>query len=458
MVCNKAMKEALDDIIQGIDFTYKMDDIISNLPKNQKFNAQQLRGYLTKKGVSPKEIEASGILEPYLNDSRAFTAEEWEIMSSEEGKHRFEKEALEGSNYPEITLGRKGEDNPTYQEKLFTAPPVKESTNLSHLSSDVPKGKSLLGWNRIHLDKINGKNTTVLNEFQSDWLQAERQGAGSFESNIQRNKEKLKETEILLNNAKDSFNRINMEVSELYEQFRLKYGGNAIKEAEKDARYIKLADEYEAAQELVSELEKEQIRYKKLTRTTIADFPMKPEKFHQLMIVDAINEAIENGTKRVAIPIERENELVGTEGVTKFYDSLNKSILPDIRKKLEKQGLRIKLSKEDYTEGLSKAEQLEGSALFNEEIDKILGKGKATELLYVAPNNAPHMKFMVDNPIEKLKSLNIPELKDFLYGTSKSNTLHIIEIEEIPNKRVKWDVYAVLAALGLEKYVNKEEN
>jgi hypothetical protein len=39
-----------------------------------------------------------------------------------------------------------------------------------------------------------------------------------------------------------------------------------------------------------------------------------------------------------------------------------------------------------------------------------------------------------------------------------TNTLHIIEIEEIPNKRVKWDVYAVLAALGLEKYVNKEEN
>lgn len=89
MVCNKAMKEALDDIIQGIDFTYKMDDIISNLPKNQKFNAQQLNGYLTKQGVSPKEIEASGILEPYLNDSRAFTAEEWEIMSSEYGKHRF---------------------------------------------------------------------------------------------------------------------------------------------------------------------------------------------------------------------------------------------------------------------------------------------------------------------------------------------------------------------------------
>lgn len=313
----------------------------------------------------------------------------------------------------------------------------------------MTEGESLLGWNRIHQDNINGKNTTVLNEFQSDWLQAERQGAGSFESNIQRNKEKLKETEILLNNAKDSFNRINMEVTELYEQFRLKYGGNAIKEAEKDAEYIKLADEYEAAQELVSELEKEQTRYKKLTRSTIADFPMKPEKFHQLMIVDAINEAIENGTKRVAIPIERENELVGTEGVTKFYDSLNKSILPDIRKKLEKPGLRIKLSKEDYNVRNRVGE------FYYDEASNFIKENFTNITLAQADELTNYLSGLSTSLDENLKrQLNtVLELK-----SDYTNTLHIIEIEEIPNKRVKWDVYAVLAALGLEKYVNKEEN
>ena len=52
------------------------------------------------------------------------------------------------------------------------------------------------------------------------------------------------------------------------------------------------------------------------------------QEFVSLSRLDALNEAIENGTKRVAIPIERENELSGSAGVTKFYEQLNKKVLP----------------------------------------------------------------------------------------------------------------------------------
>jgi hypothetical protein len=351
-----------------------MDDIISNLPKNQKFNAQQLRGYLTKKGVSPKEIEASGILEPYLNDSRAFTAEEWEIMNSEYGKHRFNIREIGDSpvgnlgRYSNVSLNKKGVETDTYKERLFTSNKQKEDTNLRHFSNEIEDTQSLLGWNRIHQDNINGKNTTVLNEFQSDWLQAERQGAGVFKSNIRSIKPLPDDVQSMIK----AEGLTNEEIA--------------------DADYFADRLMTWAEQGLITQSSV------KSNPNIIADFPMKPEKFHQLMIVDAINVAIKNGTKRVAIPIERENELAGTAGVTKFYDNLNKSILPDIRKKLEKQGLRIKLSKEAYKN------------------------------------------------------------KDKKSGATYKNTLHIIEIEEIPNKRIKWDVYAVLSALGLEKYVNKEES
>ena len=37
-----------------------------------------------------------------------------------------------------------------------------------------------MGHRRVHLDTINGKATTVLNEFQSDWAQAERDGRESL--------------------------------------------------------------------------------------------------------------------------------------------------------------------------------------------------------------------------------------------------------------------------------------
>ena len=441
------MKEAIDVAVnefRGIEFTYKLDDVLDSLSPNQKFSSNQLKGYLLKQGVSPNEIKASKMFEGFENDNRALNASEWKSMS---GKQKFDAELTH--EYDNITLGKKGEGNDTYRAKLFTSYPRDLPTNTSHFSTQAyanpttgnPENniqKSILGWNRVHQDEINGKPTTVLNELQSDWMQAERQGAGVFESKADKN--------------------------------TIATDGS--------------------------------------TEKLIADFPMKPEKFQQLMIVDALNEAWENGTKRVAIPIERENELVGKEGVTKFYENLNKTVLPDIRKKLEKQGVRVKVSQEDYGSSELKANQNGGdlgllkekhirdnldishlsdaelhdalrnvvkdirnsllsSRLSRSSLEALENKGVDVEgelfhkLLtgkYLTPYARNLPSFAVD--FFNSRSSKNNELSSFLKAHipgTPANRLHILEIEEVPNARVKWDVYGLLASLGLGGVASQSE-
>ena len=482
--CNKLMKEAIDVAVnefRGIEFTYKLDDVLDSLSPNQKFSSNQLKGYLLKQGVSPNEIRASKMFEGFENDNRALNASEWKSMS---GKQKFDAELTH--EYDGITLGKKGESNDTYRAKLFTSYPRELSTNTSHFSTQAyanpetgnPENsvqKSILGWNRVHQDEINGKPTTVLNELQSDWMQAERQGAGTFESNVKAEKESYYKLRDRIEEARFGSNVENLTTEQV----------NKLEEELKNSRL-----------------------YREGSKREIADFPMKPEKFQQLMIVDALNEAWENGNKRVAIPIERDNELYGSTGVTKFYESLNKSILPDIRKKLEKQGLRVKVSMEDYGSSglkpnknggdlgllkekhirdnldishLSDAElhdalrnivkdirnSLLSSRLSRSSLEALENKGVDVEgelfhkLLtgkYLTPYARNLPSFAVD--FFNSRSSKNNELSSFLKAHipgTPANRLHILEIEEVPNARVKWDVYGLLASLGLGGLASQSE-
>lgn len=404
--CNKLMKEAIDVAVnefRGIEFTYKLEDVLDSLSPNQKFSSNQLKGYLLKQGVSPNEIRASKMFEGFEGDNRAIPISDWRGI---EGQQKFPKRSNE-LIYENITLGMKGEGNPSYKVNEFTTNSKPNlPTNLRHemFPSEQYDEVSQLGWNRVHQDEINGKPTTVLNELQSDWLQAERQGAGVFESKA---KELDKETADLLTNLA-KLDTDNPEWPKLANELEDRLGPN-----------VNIWHAIENPEE-----------YIKHSGKVIADFPMKPEKFQQLMIVDALNEAWENGTKRVAIPIERDNELSGSKGVTKFYESLNKSILPDIRKRLEKQGLRVKVSKEDY---INSSKYEEESYRIQNEIDDIDW----------GDPDAPDIEAAL---LEELDNL-----------TDSTNRLHILEIEEVPNARVKWDVYGLLAILGLGGLASQSE-
>jgi hypothetical protein len=178
------------------------------------------------------------------------------------------------------------------------------------------------------------------------------------------------------------------------------------------------------------------------------------EKSHsQFQIVSAIDEAIKNGTNRVAIPIQRENELVGTEGVTKFYDSLNQSILPDIKKKLEKQGLRLKLGKEDY-----KSTSIDTSKINYGDGKYYEAEADFLNRLEVPNPNREALLRELDDPALKpeLKFSNVFRVKAReALNSTKSNPLHVIEIEHIPGTKVNWDMYSVLGGIGLTGLADK---
>lgn len=496
--CDKLLREAFEDVFSGVELNYKLDDVVNRLPKG-KLTKEQLNGYLLKQGVSPKEIEASKLLS--VENSKPISNEDWKSMLG--SSHKLNKLVYQANDamYDNVTLGMRGEDNPTYKvNEYFTDKLADGETNLKHTMDDkvsikaqqkrslalkehedkiadlykvraaamnkpepdeelifkltreladlkrsLPRykapyqTKSQLGWNRVHTDNINGKDVTVLNELQSDWMQAERQGAGYFKSRYP--------TTIS-----------NEELDELAKPYVEELNRGNIS-AQREEELVNLIDELRLKAGNVSPI--------------IDDFPIKPEKFQQLMIVDAINEAIENGTNKIVIPINREGQdLAGTEGVTAFYKSLDRKVLPEIQKKLDKQGLKLKLGKEDMSvepdlddiidvvidnleyklgdeSALQNVDRFElfdtirdVQDLVGNKPDTFLDKLRTT-LIEDYPNEVDSIFSTVENSFKSMK------------GTS--NTLHTIEIVEKPNSAVKWDVYGLLGALGLSEAVKEEK-
>jgi len=520
--CNKLFKEALG----GIDFTYKLDTVLSSLNPKQKFSKDQLEGYLKKQGVSPKEIKQSGIFEQA--HTRPITAEEW--IKTNPGKHRLTEEVSDAQEYADITLNpQEAVASGTYREQLtLVNKPDTKAPQMSHFAHDVqgyneqaimnetdqllkrqdeidkelaklpdlginpengtplqsPKEvelynelneiekklsyavsptqeKTLLGWRRLHDESINGKPTTVLNELQSDWAQSERSGRGLFKSTSD-TLPTVKELEV----DRKRLIAVDQRANEILKQLNGK----------KENITPKLEEEWNNLRkekiELIEKDRRESKLLEKAGRGIVADFPMSEKKFHQYQIVAAINEAIETGTNRVAIPINREGALHGTPGVTKFYDSLDKKVLPEIRKKLEKQGMRIKTSREDYG---GSDEIPNGHALdwhYPEHLDSL-----AEEMPDDLANIIRESIYMTENaelPVFNGDSLRGVDFGKFqseideaieqfdwykangkVAGSMAPEPLHILEIEEIPNKKVRWDIYSVLGAIGLGEVADK---
>lgn len=442
MKCDKLFKEAFE----GIEFRYKLDDTLEGLG-SQKFTAKQLEGYLLGKGVSPKEIKQSGIFEGMMDDNRALPADMW-LENNWAERHILSTSNSGLDHYGDITLGRKGEDNPTYKELVTTIKAPKTNAPSEphfNINNSTDGEESLLGWRRTHIDEINGKKTLVLNEFQSDWAQTERAGRGTFESNYTDTNFSItrpEAIEILKNYETDFFNK------------KLELDNSIISIDNAKDKYWDDWIEYRSTgpSDLV---EAENILTKVINKNKVANFPMSEVKHHQFQIVGAINDAIKEGIDTVAIPIQRENELAGSAGVTKFYESLNTKILPDIRKKLEKQGLKIKVDKKPYKGG-----HLDYSESFNRFINTELTQEERMDLGYLQDLATNHLENRgVENEaiFDAIESANnIDELLKALQPTA-TNDLWTLTIEEVPKGKVKWDVYSVLTALGLGGYATQSE-
>jgi len=428
MKCDKILKDAFE----GIEFRYKLDGTLENLG-NQKLTAKQLEGFLLGKGISPKEIKQSGILIGMENDNRALSGSEWLSKSGSQRLTTFNV-APEKLGYDTYTLGRKGADNVTYNEALTTiVKPKNNVPGLTHFSNEISTPKeSLLGWRRTHIDEINGKKTLVLNEIQSDWAQTERAGRGTFESNT-KPKITYKEATSEYYKEKDKFFETNDNEDAWIE-------------------YINTNPRLLELDKIINGLES--------SNTTVTDFPMTELKHNQFQIVGAIDEALKQGIDTVAIPIQRENELAGSAGVTKFYENLNTKVLPDIRKKLEKQGLSIKVDKKIYKSGSNK----------DLNIDKVLDDlpifARDNNVDSIDTINSKIIDYEQENGlIKSIDGLNkFAEefryedlLEDYKNSVFNTNDLWTLTIEEVPNGKVKWDVYSILATLGLSTVASKSE-
>lgn len=380
-----------------------------------------------------------------VQQNRAIPASEW---LSKSGSQRIKYE--DTHEYANITLGMKGSykgsEDPinNYKATLSKLPvPEKNAPDTPHFRTQMfadpitgneldTQQSSLLGWRRTHIDEINGKKTLVLNEFQSDWAQTERAGRGTFESNAK--------TKLIFST-----------------------------EDERDLAMLK-AQDLGASEEEINRIGNAPISSQ--GHSIVADFPMSEVKHHQFQIVGAIDEALKQGIDTVAIPIQRENELAGSAGVTKFYENLNTKILPDIRKKLEKQGLRIKVDKKPYKVGtnivdpkqLSEWENIDND-FYNTNSEKLL---KAIQDIqnsewFDAFYNSEHYPYTMPIDVALTKNSTDILLSDLLFGLRQfngfnpTNDLWTLTIEEVPNGKVKWDVYSVLTALGLSSYVNNNE-
>lgn len=511
--CSKLMKEALE----GITFSYKLDDVLNELNPKQKFSRDQLEGYLKKQGVSPKEIQQSGIFDNA--HSRPINAEAWVKINP--GKHRITESQVESMDYADVTLNpaQAEIDDGAYREQLaFINKPTNNAPVESHfaketealnksISGEDPRivklreeletidgslefgengfpvmskreeeiykeireiksekanaTKSLLGWRRLHDETINGKRTTVLNEFQSDWAQSERAGRGTFESSLGKQIDWTKDDYVKVDSSA-YFNvlddpDLNKRYPNLYEAHY--YDGNGIS----TVNFKMLKDIAGKDTDAIMNL----IKGDGSDINMIADFPMSEKKFHQYQIVAALDEAIKTGTNRIAIPIERSGSLQGSPGVTKFYDSLNKKVLPEIRKKLEKQGMKLKLGKEDYQQFNSNLQEFMNDFDWSIKQGPMESRERLGYLLdlwdYLNFNTFPDYPFKesFDEVIYNATDKQVDEIAKTMsawihkHGMGKNNPLHVLEIEEIPNKKVKWDIYGVLGAIGLGSVADK---
>lgn len=428
--CNVLMKEAFDNYL-GIDMRYKLDDTLAALGK-QKLNATQLEGYLLKQGVSPKEIKQAGILENFRGDSRAFSGEDWLSMSGNQQLFKNEKTGID-TKYSDITLSREGmQDANKYTETITSINKPKSNVPpKTHFSGSVPYEESILGWRRTHVQDIDGKKTLVLNEIQSDWAQTERARNGVFSNTREGQRAEYAKMKDRIEDARYGGNPENLTNKEIKElEQTLEYFGNDI-----------------------------------VNKNVVADFPMSEVKHHQFQIVGAIDDALKQGIDTIAIPIQREGaDLQGTEGVTQFYENLNKKILPDLRSKLEKQGLKIKVDKTPYTNtaNIHRAEY----GINDDYIDNLFDidsfealKKVMNEPWYKEFENSsdyPFVKPLSEASIDKIEKDSDSILENLVTGLipfgeapGTTNELWRLTVEEIPNKKVNWDVYGIIGALGL---------
>ena len=444
--------DAIDSITPvggAVKIVSKLDDVLAKLSPGMKMRGDQLGGYLRKKGVSPKEIEASGMADDLVEGSYGSIEN---FIRKNPGRNKLRTSELKYA-YDDITMQQGGVDNPSYKVDITDIEGRRDKPAKSHFGA---KDKTVenLGWRRSHIKDVNGKPTLVLDEIQSDWAQAERQGQGAFAGKLKRDidnftPEQMEEFDFIKNREYNS----NAIEDEMFKFEDAKHAGRALPYPQ--SRYDTLTKVRDRDNKKYFDLLKQEPELPTVNaasrdqKMAIDDFPMKQETFFRNQIGMAIDDAEKAGVSRVLIPMKREGEdLAGKPGVTTFYENLEKGILPDLKKKLEKQGYQLNITNELVPPGKPTL-RADSAEMIADNISDNLGSEEYERLLAWAPADVGTFEspFTLENIRDVIagKPGTRPEFADHIRGATEflksdvfeevapSNVGHLIEILKIPS-------------------------
>lgn len=326
MNCDPLLGKALGEISMRHRFPAAMGKIFNDA---REMKASHVLSTLQNKGVTDRELKSLELYS-YLKskgDERVSAFDVYRNMGDTIGTQDL------GKNYADFTYDKSGIDNSSYKETGFITKGGNKDLYKPHYDW-LDSHENLIGWNRTSAESFEGRNVLMLHEFQSDWAQTERAGRGVFKKNVGKpaggvidgsDVHAAANRYYLENGYKktDAWKKNFKKKVLVYDENTDRIGVNAT-----ELREAVSKDEFD-------------LILKDYNPKETADFDMGDKQFNQLMIVDALDQAMKKGLDTVMIPINRSGDLAGTEGVTKFYNQLDKTILPGIRKKLAKEGMKI---------------------------------------------------------------------------------------------------------------------
>ncbi|MGE4420566.1 MAG: hypothetical protein AB7D38_12165 [Sulfurimonas sp.] len=251
---------------------------------------------------------------------------------------------------------------------------------------------------------------------------------------------------------------------------------------------------------MLNEIQSDWLQGERLGTINGNKFPMSPDKFYQLSIVDAIDEATARNLDTILIPIQRtENSLFGTNAITTFYKNLGNKVLPELTKKLKNAGLNVSFEKVkdipdgyqdlnlmqddvvvDYMLGLESYlknlvnNNTEYNPLDNSTVHNYMNRLKEA-ILQVMPKDRviiPAMSEYVDKKIREAivdYKINKDSIENLIFDISELNIdqgkdiANIISMEPVDKfwkiklnnvdkeKPIKWNIYSILPTLGISK-------
>jgi hypothetical protein len=289
-----------------------LEEAIKNLPEEAAIKAESLPNVLKKAGVKDEELKWSGVELP-----KEGKVTKKQLAEMERARKDVFGVDESNSQYKGYSLAN-GQNNPTYKERVYTFKQGKGGDsryNTDHFSDT----DDYLYHTRTFRDSLNGKDTHVIQELQSDLHQQARQAGGYITDTKPVSEQELERAELLIeaHNSGDKF---------------------ALSDLADFAVDLDLPVNTGEPNEVLAVFN-ELIRTKAISASDIPKSPYEKDWLKKA-IEREISNAIDEGAQQVAIPIDGTglDSLQRGAGVQQWY---NTTVLDTARKIAKQNGMEF---------------------------------------------------------------------------------------------------------------------